>query len=114
MRELIGSNMKVTDATNKNLIGITGKIIDETKNRLVNTSGGNLPLKMAATFFGHCLFYLNVIGSYFAPWCIFFIGAVPLAFVRIKSAQERDEGLRLMLVWFLLMRCSNNGHMIRR
>ena len=26
--------MEVTDATNKNLIGITGKIIDETKNTI--------------------------------------------------------------------------------
>ncbi|MCK5012930.1 MAG: glycosyltransferase family 39 protein [Candidatus Omnitrophica bacterium] len=78
-------------------------LIDETKNRLVNTGGGNVLLKIAATFFDHCLFYLNVIGSYFAPWCFFLIGAVPLAFVRIKSLQERSEGLRLMLVWFFVV-----------
>ena len=32
--ELIGLNVKIIDAKNKSLIGITGKIIDETKNIL--------------------------------------------------------------------------------
>jgi ribonuclease P protein subunit POP4 len=32
--ELIGLNVKIIDAKNKSLIGITGKIIDETKNLL--------------------------------------------------------------------------------
>ena len=78
-------------------------LVDETKNRLVNAGGGNPFLKMASTFFDHCLFYLNVIGSYFAPWCIFLIGAVPLAFIRVRSAQGKSEGLRLMLAWFFVV-----------
>ncbi len=78
-------------------------LVDETKNRLINTEGGNVLFKLAATFFNHCLFYLNVIGSYFAPWCIFLIGALPLAFARIRSASEQREGLRLMLVWFFVV-----------
>lgn len=78
-------------------------LVDETKNRLINTGGGNIFVKLAATFFDHCLFYLNVIGSYFAPWCIFLIGALPLAFVKMRSAGEEREGLRLMVIWFFVV-----------
>ena len=80
-------------------------LVDETKNRLVNVGGGNIFLTMASTFLDHCLFYLNVIGSYFAPWCIFLIGALPLAVVRIRLQQEKTQGLRLMLVWFFVVFC---------
>jgi len=33
--ELIGTKIKVIDATNKNLIGIEGKVIDETRNTML-------------------------------------------------------------------------------
>lgn len=75
-------------------------LVDETKNRLINIEGGNVLVKMAATFFDHCLFYLNVLGSYFAPWCIFLIGAIPLAFMGWKK-----DGLRFMLIWFFVVFC---------
>lgn len=40
--ELIGSEMKVIDSKNKNLIGMEGKIIDETRNMLImETKKGN-------------------------------------------------------------------------
>jgi len=74
--------------------------INETKNRLITNSSGNVFLKVAANFFDHILFYLNVIGSYFAPWCIFLIGSIPLAFMKIRSGDKAKEGLRLMLIWF--------------
>lgn len=75
-------------------------LVDETKNRLINTEGGNVFVGMAATFFDHCLFYLNVLGSYFAPWCIFLIGAIPVAFMGWKK-----ESSRFMLIWFFVVFC---------
>ena len=78
-------------------------LIDETKNRLIDGGGGSLVLKVMATFFDHCVFYLSVIGSYFAPWSIFLIGAVPLALVRLKRSRAWNEGSRLALVWFFVV-----------
>lgn len=80
-------------------------LVDETKNRLVGGAGGHVLLNVAATFFDHVLFYLGVLGSYFAPWCIFLAGALPLAFLRVRSAGPTEEGLRLMLIWFLVVFC---------
>lgn len=38
-RELIGSNLEVIEAANKNIVGIKGRIIDETKNTLLISNG---------------------------------------------------------------------------
>jgi len=80
-------------------------LIDETKNRLITEGAGNVLLKVAATFFDHCLFYLNVIGSYFAPWSVFLIAAIPLAFLRVRSKAPAGQGLSLLLIWFFVVFC---------
>ena len=41
-REIIGSQIEIVGADNKNLIGIKGKIIDETKNMLILDNGKKL------------------------------------------------------------------------
>jgi 4-amino-4-deoxy-L-arabinose transferase-like glycosyltransferase len=78
-------------------------LINETQNRLINSGGSNVLFAVVAAFFSHSLFYLNVIGSYFAPWCIFLVGAIPMAFADMRSADRPAEGLRLMLVWFFVV-----------
>jgi len=80
-------------------------LIDETKNRLISEGSGNIVLKVAVTFLDHCLFYLNVIGSYFAPWSVFLIGAIPLAFLRIRSKGSKSQGLSFLLLWFFVVFC---------
>jgi len=80
-------------------------LVDETKNRLITEGTGNVLLKVAATFFDHCLFYLNVIGSYFAPWSVFLIAAIPLAFFRVRSKASAGQGLSLLLIWFFVVFC---------
>jgi len=80
-------------------------VVDETKNRLVQTGGGNVIIRMGATFFDHVLFYLEVIGSYFAPWSVFMIGALPLSIFCLKKNGRFREGIRLMLVWFFVVFC---------
>jgi 4-amino-4-deoxy-L-arabinose transferase-like glycosyltransferase len=78
-------------------------LVDETKNRLMTDSSGNVLLKVAANFFDHIIFYLGIIGSYFAPWYVFLIGGIPLAFKNIRSDHRTREGLRLMLIWFFVV-----------
>jgi len=78
-------------------------LIDETKNRLITDSSGNALLNVAANFFDHIIFYCGVIVSYFAPWCVFLIAGIPLAIKKIISGDGSKEGLRLMLIWFLVV-----------
>ncbi len=80
-------------------------LVDETKNRLISDGTGNILLKIVTTFFDHSLFYLNVIGSYFAPWSLFLIAAIPLAVLRVKSKAEAGQGLGLLLIWFFVVFC---------
>ena len=80
-------------------------LVDETKNRLITSEAGNIVGKILATFFDHVLFYLNVIGSYFAPWSIFLIGAIPLAVLRVRSKNSDHESLNILLIWFFTVFC---------
>jgi len=80
-------------------------LVDETKNRLITEGTGNVLLKVVSTFLDHCLFYLNVIGSYFAPWSVFLIAAIPLAFLRVRSKAKTGQGLSLLLIWFFVVFC---------
>jgi len=80
-------------------------LVDETKNRLITEGGGNVLWRVAATFFDHCLFYFNVIGSYFAPWSVFFMAAIPLAILKVRSKASADQGLSLLLIWFFVVFC---------
>jgi len=80
-------------------------LVDETKNRLISEDAGNIILKIGATFFDHCLFYLNVIGSYFAPWSVFLIAAIPLAIFKCRSKSSTGQGLSILLVWFFVVFC---------
>lgn len=80
-------------------------LVDETKNRLISGGAGNVLWKVASTFFDHSLFYLNVIGSYFAPWSVFLIGAIPLAFLKTRSRNSAGEGLSILLIWFFSVFC---------
>jgi len=80
-------------------------LVDETKNRLISDGAGNIFLKVVTTFFDHCLFYLNVIGSYFAPWSAFLIGAIPLALIKTRSGNSNREGLSILLIWFFVVFC---------
>ena len=78
-------------------------LIDETKNRLITGGSGNFFLKQAGNFLDHIAFYSGVIGSYFAPWCVFLIGGIPLAFAKIKAGDRAREGLRIILTWFFVV-----------
>jgi len=80
-------------------------MVDETKNRLMSGGNSNIVLTIISTFLDHCLFYLSVLSTYFAPWCIFLMGAIPLAFWKIKLNDPAKEGLSLMLVWFFVVFC---------
>jgi len=80
-------------------------VVDETKNRLISEGNSNIVLTIIATFLDHCLFYLHVLSTYFAPWCIFLVGAIPLAFWKIKLNDPAKKGLSLMLVWFFVVFC---------
>jgi hypothetical protein len=46
-----------------------------------------------------------VIGSYFAPWSVFLVGAIPLAFLRVRSRNSGHEGLSMLLIWFFVVFC---------
>ncbi|MBN1870470.1 MAG: glycosyltransferase family 39 protein [Candidatus Omnitrophica bacterium] len=78
-------------------------LVDETKNRLVNIGASNVLLNIMMTFFRHCAFYLKVIGSYFAPWSVFLVMALPLAIARIHSKDEKNRGLLFLLTWFCVV-----------
>jgi len=79
-------------------------LVDETKNRLV-AGGGHFIIRLATTFFDHIVFYCNVIGSYFAPWSVFLLGALPLSLKWLASVHPFKEGTRILLIWFLVVFC---------
>ncbi len=81
-------------------------LVDETKNRLISEGNGNKILSILTTFMDHVLFYLNVMGSYFSPWCIFLIPAIPLALMTTKNGSPRvKEGIKWMVIWFFVVFC---------
>jgi len=76
-------------------------LVDETKNRLISSGSHNVLLKVVSTFLDHCLFYM----TYFAPWSLFLLGAIPLALIKVKRNLTREIGLSLMLIWFFVVFC---------
>ncbi len=72
----------------------------ETLNRAIAPHGeGNIVLKEVVTFKNNFLFYLKTLMSYFAPWSVFFIGAVPLV---ISRWYKEGASFRLVIIWFLV------------
>jgi hypothetical protein len=79
-------------------------IVNETKDRLIVENEGPAVLGFVRTFLDHAVYYLSVLGNYFAPWSLFLIGALPFA-ARRSFGKEANRPLLFLLLWFLLVYC---------
>ncbi|OGX46805.1 MAG: hypothetical protein A2306_05610 [Omnitrophica WOR_2 bacterium RIFOXYB2_FULL_38_16] len=86
-------------------------LIDETKNRLLD-QGSKSAIKYLLGFLIRSGFYCKVLLSYFAPWSIFLLGAIPLSFARLFSLRgehreivQEKRSFQIMLVWFFSVFC---------
>ncbi len=75
----------------------------ETLERAVSTSQEGSPVfKIIKIFFTNAAFYIRTIFSYFAPWCLFLVGAIPFAVNAVIRKKEKNESFLFLLVWFLV------------
>lgn len=72
----------------------------ETVGRMISPLPENIFLKLSSTFLRNSGFYLNAIFSYFAPWCLFLIGALPYAIRAVVKDTEKRESFAFLLIWF--------------
>ena len=75
----------------------------ETLGRMVSVSGENIFIKILKTFKTNSLFYLRTMLSYFAPWSVFGLLAVPAAFWAWRKKEEKAQSLLAMLLWFAVV-----------
>ncbi len=73
--------------------------VEETKNRLVDLGANHFFYTKGKEFFVNSLFYLKVILSYFSPWSIFFLAAVPFVILKKKYSGKEAWGLQWLLSW---------------
>ena len=75
----------------------------ETLNRVVSVSGENIFIKIIKTFKTNSLFYLKTMLSYFAPWSVFGLFALPVAFLAWRKKEEKAQSFLAMLIWFAVV-----------
>jgi len=78
-------------------------IIHETQKRLFPQGVDNPIVQLLHTFKHNALFYLEVLGIYFAPWSLFALGAIPLALKRIIQKHPDHEGLLFYFLWMMIV-----------
>jgi len=99
-------------------------VINETSNRILGDTGRMEIFAWVQTLGQHLLYYFKIIFSYFAPWSLFFIVAVPLALWKILkkvvvserkvkigkegcgyhlSLREKEGALLFLVIWIFFV-----------
>jgi len=72
----------------------------ETYNRMTSSAQQHMLVKLASTFVRNALFYLETLGSYFAPWSGLMLAAVPLAVVAVIKRRDPERSVLFAVNWF--------------
>lgn len=75
--------------------------MEETLKRLLTPSDGAFPFPLIRTFWTNTLFYAKVLLSYFAPWSLMVLMAIPWAIVYIQKRHPLRVSLIAMLLWII-------------
>jgi len=78
-------------------------VVEETKNRIVGEDNSNIVFKQVKRFGNHSLFYLRNMMSYFLPWSLFGIFAIPALLFKRFESQEHRQAIQFFLIWFFVV-----------
>jgi len=75
----------------------------ETYDRLIFTNENNIFLRVTSTFIHNFAFYAVNLFSYFAPWSLFAVAAIPFAVVRMVKEKKNKGPLIFLVTWFFVV-----------